>query len=311
MMKKVKKKDYWGWYLLILVPITGTVVFNIYPLVQTFVDSFHNMKGLFIGMVNYRIMFGDPVFVQSFVNTLFMALLGVGFNIPIAFVVANMLNLLPRGKGFFKVVFLLPMIMSMVTVAILFKFLMMPDESGIFNFIRSLFGLGTVGFLNDPSMARQSLVVMAIWKGVGYNIIIFFAGLQAVPRELYEAARIDGANEWKQWISITIPSMKNSFIFVLITSTISALKRFTDVYAVSGETGNPAGALNTLMLYIYKNSFSTLNYKNLGLATAASIILFVVIMFFTLLNFFVTRDHEAAKAKRVAASLKRRSRFNG
>ena len=108
--------------------------------------------------------------------------------------------------------------------------------------------------------------------------------------------------EWNKWIYITIPCIKNTFVFVLITSSISALKRFTEVYAVSGETGNPAGALGTIMLFIYKNSFSTLNYKDEGQAAAASIMLFVIILGVTLINYLVTNDNDDGTGK------KRRSR---
>ena len=287
-MKRSKWKEYASWYLLLLIPLAGTVIFNVYPLIQTFIDSFQNMKNVFIGGVNYKILWEDEIFRQSVVNTLYMAVLGVCFNVPIAFIIANMLNNIPIAKTVYKVVFLLPMIMSMITVGTLFKYLMMPGEEGIFNFLLEYIGLGPYDWLNDPAMARESLIVMVVWKGMGYNIILFFAGLQAVPRELYEAAKIDGASEFKQWIYITIPSMKSSFTFVIITSTIAALKRFTDVYAISGETGNPAGALNTIMLYVYRNSFSTLNYKDLGRSSAASIVLFVIILIITLLNFKLT-----------------------
>lgn len=287
-MKGTRIKEYAVWYLLLVIPLAGTIIFNIYPLVQTLIDSFQNMKGTFIGFVNYKILIEDEVFRQSVVNTLYMALLGVGFNVPIAFIIANMLNNVPVGKNVYKVMFLLPMIMSMITVATLFKYLMMPDEEGIFNYLLSFIGLGPYNYLNDPATARESLIFMVVWKGMGYNVILFFAGLQGVSREMYEAAKIDGASEFKQWIYITIPSMKSSFTFVIITSAISALKRFTDVYAVSGESGNPANALSTIMLYVYKNSFSTLNYKDLGRASAASIVLFVIILVITLINFKLT-----------------------
>ncbi len=287
-MKKNRLKNYVSWYILLIIPILGTFIFNIYPLVNTFTDSFQNMKNIFIGTINYDIMFHDTEFRQSIINTLYMAVLGVGFNIPIAFVIANMLNSIPKSKNIFKVVFLLPMIMSMVTVAILFKYIFMPDEDGIANYFLSFFGIAPKGFFNDPGMARESVVTMAIWKGVGYNIIMFFAGLQTVSKELYEAAEIDGANEWKKFSRITIPCMKNTFTYVLITSTISALKRFAEVYAVSGEYGSPSGALNTMMLYIYKKSFSTLNYKDIGLASAASVTLFLIILLITALNYYLT-----------------------
>lgn len=287
-MKRNKIREYASWYLLLLIPLLGTLVFNVYPLIQTVIDSFENMKGVFIGLVNYQILWSDDVFLQSVGNTLYMAVLGVCFNVPIAFVIATMLNNIPVAKNVYKVFFLLPMIMSMITVATLFKYLMAPGEEGILNFLLGKLGMGPFSFFNDPSTSRESLIVMVVWKGMGYNVILFFAGLQGVQRELYEAAKIDGANEWKQWLYITIPSMKSSFTFVIITSAIAALKRFTDVYAISGETGNPAGSLYTIMLYVYRNSFSTLNYKDLGKSSSASVILFLIILAVTLLNFKLT-----------------------
>lgn len=292
------KKTY-QWYLMLAVPIIGMLVFNLYPLLQTLVDSFQNTKNAFIGFINYKILFSDEVFIQSLKNTLYMAVLGVCLNVPFAFIFANMLNNIPVGKNVYKVFFLLPMVLSMITVGTLFKYLLASDESGIVNHLLSYLGLGPYAFFNDPATARESVVLMAVWKGMGYNVILFFAGLQVVPRELYEAAKVDGATEFKQWIHITIPSIKNTFTFVFITSTIAALKRFTDVYAISGEYGTPAGALNTLMLYIYRNSFSTLNYKDLGRASAASIVMFVVIMVITLINLRLTSgDNTATPARK-------------
>ena len=292
------KKTY-QWYLMLAIPIIGMLVFNLYPLLQTLVDSFQNTKNAFIGFINYKILFSDEIFIQSLKNTLYMAVLGVCLNVPFAFIFANMLNNIPVGKNVYKVFFLLPMVLSMITVGTLFKYLLASDESGIVNHLLSYLGLGPYAFFNDPATARESVVLMAVWKGMGYNVILFFAGLQVVPRELYEAAKVDGATEFKQWIHITIPSIKNTFTFVFITSTIAALKRFTDVYAISGEYGTPAGALNTLMLYIYRNSFSTLNYKDLGRASAASIVMFVVIMVITLINLRLTSgDNTATPARK-------------
>ena len=313
-MRWSKTKKILSWYLLLLIPLTGTVVFNVYPLLRTLGTSLENIKGTFIGFTNYKILFGNDEFKKDVVNTLYMAVLGVGFNVPVAFIIANILNHVRRGKNVFKVIFLLPMIMSMVTVATLFKYLLMPNESGIVNYLLGFLGISPKLWLNGAATARESLVAMAIWKGIGYNIILFFAGLQSVSRELYEASEIDGANEWNKWIYITIPCIKNTFVFVLITSSISALKRFTEVYAVSGETGNPAGALGTIMLFIYKNSFSTLNYKDEGQAAAASIMLFVIILGVTLINYLVTNDKEERPPRRRSAKCddgtgkKRRSR---
>lgn len=299
-MENLKVKSYISWYRMLAVVLVGTAAFNIYPLFETLWSSLHNMNGDFIGLTNYQIMLSGAEFRQSVANTLYMAVIGVLFNVPVAFVIASLLNSIGKGKGVFRVIFLLPMVMSMVTVVTLFKYLMMPTEDGIFNYILGFFGIAPKLWLNSPETARESLVFMAVWKGIGYNIILFFAGLQSIPVDLYEAADIDGAGPLKKWLYITIPSSKPTFVFVLITSAIAALKRFTEVYAVSGETGNPAGVLKTVMLYIYKNSFSTLNYKDEGLAGAASVILFLIILSVTMVNFYVTSDKETAKAKRTS-----------
>ncbi|HIT90449.1 MAG TPA: sugar ABC transporter permease [Candidatus Merdenecus merdavium] len=301
-MKQSNVKSVMSWYLLLAIPLIGTLVFNIFPLAQTVVTSFENVKGDFIGLMNYKILFTNAEFKRDVINTLYMAVLGVVFNVPVAFIIANMMNNLPKGKNIYKVIFLLPMIMSMVTVATLFKYLFMPNESGVVNYLLSFLGINPKLWLNSPSSARESLVFMAIWKGIGYNIILFFAGLQSVSPELYEAAEIDGANELHKWIYITIPSVKSTFIFVLITSSIASLKRFTEVYAISGETGNPGGALGTIMLFIYKNSFSTLNFKDEGLAAAASVFLFVMILSVTIINYIVTREKKDGSRKKVVSN---------
>lgn len=296
-MKNVKIKRYISWYLLLLIPMVGTLVFNFYPLIQTMVTSLQNMNGKFIGFTNYRIMFASSEFKQTVINTLYMAVLGVAFNIPLAFIIASLLNNIGRGKGIYRVIFLLPMVMSMVTVVTLFKYLMLPNEEGVFNYIIGVLGFEPSLWLNGTGTARESVVFIAVWKGIGYNVILFFAGLQGIPADMYEAAEIDGANSFKKWLYITIPASKSTFTFVLITSTIAALKRFTEVYAVSMETGNPAGRLETLLLYIYKNSFSTLNYKDEGLAGAASVVLFLIILAATLVNSHLTREKEVSADK--------------
>ena len=293
-MKNVKIKRYISWYLLLLIPMVGTLVFNFYPLIQTMVTSLQNMNGKFIGFTNYRIMFASSEIKQTVINTLYMAVLGVAFNIPLAFIIASLLNNIGRGKGIYRVIFLLPMVMSMVTVVTLFKYLMLPNEEGVFNYIIGILGFEPSLWLNGTGTARESVVFIAVWKGIGYNVILFFAGLQGIPADMYEAAEIDGANSFKKWLYITIPASKSTFTFVLITSTIAALKRFTEVYAVSMETGNPAGRLETLLLYIYKNSFSTLNYKDEGLAGAASVVLFLIILAATLVNSHLTKEKEVS-----------------
>lgn len=296
-MGNLKRRRYMSWYQLLLVAIIGTLVFNFYPLIETFITSIKNMNGNFIGFTNYKILFSSDEFRQSIINTLYMAVLGVGLNVPLAFIIASVLNSIAHGKGIYRVIFLLPMVMSMITVVTLFKYMMMPSSDGIFNYILSFFGVAPKLWLNDPKAARECVVLIAVWKGIGYNIILFFAGLQGISADMYEAAEIDGANAFKRWLYITIPASKNTFTFVIMTSTIAALKRFTEIYAVSRETGNPAGKLETIMLYIYKNSFSTLNYKDEGLAGAASVILFIIILAATIFNNKLTGERKPRRKR--------------
>ncbi len=293
-MKKNKLNDVIGWYLMILIPILGTIIFNIYPLIQTLINSFENSQGNLVGTVNYEILFSDELFNKSLNNTFYMAVLGVGLSIPIAFTLANMINNIIKMQSVYKVIFLLPMIMSMVTVAILFKFIFYPDQSGIANYILGMFGIAPKGFFNVANMSRETMIVLALWKNLGYTIILFLAGLQGIEYQQYEAASIDGANEFHKWVYITIPNLKNTFTFVLITSTIGAFKRFTEVYAVAGLDGGPSGTLSTIMTYIYSKSFSTLNYKDLGVASAASIVLFGIILIITLINFLLTESNKVS-----------------
>lgn len=167
-----------SWYRLLLIAIIGTLVFNFYPLIETFITSLKNMNGSFIGFTNYKILFSSDEFRQSIINTLYMAVLGVGLNVPLAFIIASVLNSIAHGKGIYRVIFLLPMVMSMITVVTLFKYMMMPSADGVFNYILSFFGVAPKLWLNDPKAARECVVLIAVWKGIGYNIILFFAGLQ-------------------------------------------------------------------------------------------------------------------------------------
>ena len=278
----------WSWYLFILIPVFGVIMFNFYPLVQTVLLSLKNSRGVYIATVNYEILFTDVLFTKSLKNTVYMGILGILLNLPLAFILAVMLNRVDRGRSFFKVMFLLPLIMSMVTVAYIFKFIFRPEPGGIMNYFLGLLSIPPQKWFASISQARESVVLMSVWRGIGYNVILFFAGLQSVPVEYYEAASIDGANEAHKIWYITLPCMKNTLTFVYITTSINVLKRFTDVYAIGRELGDPGGSLMTLILYIYNKSFATTFYKDLGVGSAASIALFVIILCLTAINFSLT-----------------------
>ena len=291
-------KHSWSWYLFILIPVVGVIVFNFYPLIEVIRLSFLNARGGFVGTINYELLFEDNLFIASVTNTVYMGILGILLNLPLAFMLAVMLNKVKHGQGFFKVIFLLPIIMSMVAVAMTFKFIFSPDPAGVINSFIALFGIEPQGFIASPAQARETVVIMAVWKNLGYNVILFFAGLQAVPEEFYEAASIDGANEAHKIWFITLPCIRNTMIFIYITTTIMVLRRFTEVYAISSEYGYPGNALMTIILYIYRQSFSTLFFQDVGRGSAAAVVLFIITMLITGLNFLVVdRDDDGTRVR--------------
>ena len=268
-MGNLKRRQYMSWYRLLLIAIIGTLVFNFYPLIETFITSLKNMNGSFIGFTNYKILFSSDEFRQSIINTLYMAVLGVGLNVPLAFIIASVLNSIAHGKGIYRVIFLLPMVMSMITVVTLFKYMMMPSADGVFNYILSFFGVAPKLWLNDPKAARECVVLIAVWKGIGYNIILFFAGLQGISADMYEAAEIDGANAFKRFIYITLPLMKPAMLSVLMLGFIYTFKAFDLMYIMTA--GGPFNSTDVLGTYAYSKAFTQYEFSQ---GSAIAMVLF-------------------------------------
>ena len=294
---KTLRRD-WSWYLFIAIPVFGVIMFNLYPLVRTITLSFQNNRGSFVGLFNYEMLFNDRFFIRAVNNTIYMGILGILLNLPLAFVMAVMLNGIKRGQSFFKVLFLLPLIMSVVSVTFIFRFIFSPEAGGVMNYFLSIFGIPRQHWLASTAQARESVVLMTTWRTLGYNVILFFAGLQSVPTEYYEAASIDGANEARKVWHITLPCIRNTMVFVYITSMIAVLRRFTDVFAVGGEMGEPGTSIMTIILYIYRHSFSTTFYRNLGLGAAASMVFFCMVLAITIINLIVTERTDTGTSRR-------------
>ncbi|WJH33470.1 sugar ABC transporter permease [Paenibacillus sp. CC-CFT747] len=163
----------------------------------------------------------------------------------------------------------------------MFTYIFYPTDHGLMNSFLKLIHIGNVGWFTDPAFAPVGIVLMGIWHSVGYNTVIFLAGLQSVPRELYEAAEVDGASPFRKWRYITIPYVRPIFVFVIVIATIAGMKRFGDVWVIGGDAGNPNGALLTIVLYIYRNAFSA---GQIGIGSAAAFLLFAIIMVLSLIN---------------------------
>ncbi|SHE14810.1 sn-glycerol-3-phosphate transport system permease protein ugpA [Chlamydia abortus] len=291
--KRFLTRNDWMGYLFSAPLIVGVLAFAIYPMFAALYMSFLQtggsaMSGTWVGASNYEYVMKDPIFWQALYNTFYMGIFSVVLGIGLSFILASLINSLKweLGKNFFKGVYFLPNVVSAVATSLLFSFLFYPAKEGLLNFVVGWFNIEPVGWFTDPRFSRFSIVLMSLWGALGYNTIIFLAGLQSVPRELYEAAEVDGAGGLKRWYYITIPYLRPIFVFMLIMGTIGGMKRFTDVWLIGGTAGNPGGSLMTAVLYIYRNAFLA---SQMGVATAASYLLFIIILILTIFMMLMNR----------------------
>ena len=272
-------------YLLCSPMILGLLIFVFYPMLQTFIYSFQStngISGVLNGVTNYKWIFKDDMFWGALKNTAIMSVMAVLIDIVVCFILASLINSLSYNKGFFKSIYFLPNVVSSVATALLFNFLFYPTNAGVINYFLSFLGIKPVGWLVQPGIAKFSIVLMGLWRSVGYDTILFLAGLQSIPREYYEAAKVDGANGLQRWWHITIPNMKPIFAFMIIMQVIGTLKRFDDVWLIGGVGGNPGGSLQTVVLYIYRNAWIS---RDVGIASAASVVLFAITLIITIANY--------------------------
>lgn len=271
-------------YLLCAPLLLGIFIFVFYPMLQVILYSFeatNGISGRFIGFANYKWILKDKLFWTALRNTAYMAVMGVTINIVVCFIIASLLNSLTLTKNFFKSLYFLPNVVSAVAVSMLFGFLLFPTGAGIVNSFLGLFGISPVGWLVSPRLAPLSMVLMGLWRSIGFDTILFLAGLQSIPQEIYEAGEVDGAGSLQRWWHITIPNMRPIFVFMIMMMCISTLRRFDDIWMIGGVGGNPGGSLQTVVLYIYRNAWVA---QEVGTASAASVALFLVIMAITVLN---------------------------
>ncbi|MFC0470400.1 carbohydrate ABC transporter permease [Halalkalibacter kiskunsagensis] len=283
--KKFLTSRDWAGFLFSAPLLIGILAFSIYPMFGALVLSFkrgQSYEGAWVGISNYSYVLSDSLFWRSIYNTFYMGILAVVLGVASSFILASLIHNLAshKLKNFFKGVYFLPNVVSLVATSILFSFLFNPGSEGLLNYVLGFVGIDPVGWFTDPKYARFSIVLMTLWGMLGYNTIIFIAALTSVPRDLYEAAEVDGASWLKKWWYITIPYLRPIIMFMIIIGTINAMKRFTDVWLIGGTAGNPSGSLMTAVLYIYRNAFLS---GQMGIATAASYILFIFILILTIL----------------------------
>ena len=268
--------------------------FGVLPILVAFVVSLTdmNLAGLgnwsritFIGGQNYAALFADRQFWQALLNTAIFVVLGVPTVILASLGIALALN---RSQGrFFRALrsfYFVPAITAIVAVALVWGYLF-NTQFGLFNHLLSVVGLPPVPWLSDPTVVKFSVVWVAVWRGLGLNIIIFLAALQGVPKEYLEAAALDGASEFRRTVSIVIPLLRFAIVFVAITTTIAWLQFFDEPFVLT--KGGPLGASTSISLFLYQKGFSASQF---GYASAGTVVLFVIIAAVTLLQLRARRN---------------------
>ena len=277
-------KYYWKYtpYLFILPAAIVLLIFFFIPFFQTFLLSFLDYsKNIyspeFIGLTNYAKLFQNPIFYKVLWNTFIYLFVAVPVLAIVPLFLAILINQKIRGVTLYKILIYLPVIVSIVVAAIAFKWLY--ADQGILNYIVTLIGLQPAGWLTDPNFALYSVIIVTIWKGIGYYMIIYLAALMSVPKELYEACDIDGAGFFTKHLTVTIPHIMPTIALVTTISCISAMKVFAEIYVMT--KGGPLNSSKTIVYYIYERAFENLD---LGYASAMAVVLLIIVMAFSLVN---------------------------
>lgn len=276
-------------YLFISPALILLMMFSLIPIVVAFVISFTDISliGLadwsqinFVGIDNYIDIMTDPLFLKSIGNTLFYVIIGVPLVIICSLGIAVLINFgESRVFQFFRLIFYTPSITNVVAVAVVWSYLYNPSF-GFLNYLLSLADIPPVPWLQHPVVAKISLIILALWRAIGTNMIIFLAALQGIPKEYYEAASLDGANKRQQLIKITVPMLKFAIFFVTVTTMIGWLQFFEEPFIMTN--GGPLDSTTSVSLFIYRNGFQ---FSKFGYAAAGSFLLFIAIIIVTLIQF--------------------------
>ena len=263
-------------------------VFFFIPVVASFLMSFTDFdiysladssNARFVGLENYKNLLSDPLFWKAMRNTLYFVFVGVPLSLIVSLGTALLLNSkLIRFMSLFRLAYFLPVVTTLVAVAVVWRYIYHPSF-GLVNYLLSFMGIGAVDWLGNPKWAMLALILMAVWKNFGYNMIIFIAGLQNIPPELYESARIDGAGKWQELLHITLPMLLPTTIFVSIITIIGYFQLFADPYVMT--QGGPMNATLSIVLLMYQEGF---RWWRMGYSAALAFVLFMILFIATLVQ---------------------------
>lgn len=286
-----QKQVIWAWGFL-AIPIVFYSVVRFWPTIDAFYLSFTKWNLLqppdFIGLDNYRRMFADPQFWQVFRNTFLYLIIGTPVSLLLSFTIAYHLDRVRFMHGFIRALYFLPYLTTAAVMAWVWRWFYQPAPVGLINDMLSAIGLPQQPFLRSTVQALPAVLAPAVWAGLGFQIVIFMAGLRTIPTSYYEAARIDGVSNWTILTRITLPLLKPTFVFLVVFASIAFLRIFDQVYNMT--TNDPGGPLNStkpLVLMIYQSAF---NSFDMGYAAAQTVVLFLVLLVISLVQLTVLRD---------------------
>lgn len=280
----MKKKEQLLAYLFILPAASIILVFQLFPTIYSWYISMFEWDLIaevkkFVGIGNYISLFSDKEFWQSLLNTFYFAAGTIPASIILSLIVAFCLNSKIRGMSFYRTIYFLPVITSINAVAMVWLWIYHPDV-GLLNYFLGIFGISAQRWLLDPFWAMPAVILMSIWKNLGYNIIIFLVGLQSVPREYYESAEIDGAGDFVIFKYITLPLLMPTIFFITLISLINSFHTFTQVFMLTPD-GGPLKSTSVIVFYLYQNAFVLFK---MGYASAVSFVVFIIVFILTLVQ---------------------------
>jgi multiple sugar transport system permease protein len=285
------RREAW-WALFFLAPsFIGFAVFYWLPMVAGLLLSFFDWDLLtpptWAGLDNFARLTTDLGLRQALLNTLYFTVVSVPVGMALALVIALALNQNIRGTNWYRTAYFMPVVGTVVASALVWKWMFLPVY-GLINNILAFFSLPQPLWLSSPEGTMPAIIIFSIWLRLGYNMVLFLAGLQAIPRDLYEAADVDGANWWARFRFITLPLLSPTTFLILILSLINAFQVFDQILVMSSSTnpGGPRGAGITMVFYIYTNAF---RLSRMGYASAVALVLFVIIFIVTMLQFRLQR----------------------
>ena len=284
--RHLAQENAWAFGFLFL-SLVGLIGLTLLPIVVSFFLSFTDWDALgapnLVGLRNFAQLAHDPTFFRALWNTVYYTVVSVPLGMVLSLGLAMALNRAIPGVGFYRTLVLIPVISSTVATALLWG-LMLDPYIGLANHLLRLVGLPASGWLTDTKMAMPSIILMSVWKGLGYNMVLFLAGLQGIPTELREVARIDGANRWKEFVHITLPMLSPTTFFVLVISVISSFQVFDQTWVLT--KGGPQEATITLVYYVYQTGFQQLR---MGYASAIAYVLFFMTLIVVMIQWTTQR----------------------